>query len=169
MTQTPTAPQNLFDELRLVHGMLRRDLRTCRELAEAALAGAPAHAIRAELDRLANRGPLFQLKVTCLRYCRVVHAHHGIEDAMLLPAVRRAAPHLGEAVDRLEADHRTVAAVLDEVEAAAQALDAGADTAARTRLSEALTALSDHLLEHLDFEEESIGPVLATWTQWPRA
>lgn len=169
MTQTPAAPETLYDELRLVHSMLRRDLRTCRDLAEAAVAGAPADEIRAELDRLANRGPLFQLKVTCLRYCHVVHAHHGIEDAMLLPAVRRAAPHLGEAVDRLEADHRTVSDLLDEVESAADRLDARADAAVRSRLSKALATLSDHLLEHLDFEEESIGPVLQTWSRWPRS
>ena len=159
-------PSNpLLEELQWVHAMLRRDLRTCQQLADAALNGGPAGEIRAELGQLRARGPLFQLRVNCLRYCSFVHAHHGGEDVMLFPAVRRAAPELAAVVDRLEADHRAVSALLDEVEAAARVLDD--DVAVRTRLADALTTLSAQLLEHLDLEEKTLAPVLQTWNHWP--
>jgi hypothetical protein len=167
MTTTPEITNPLLAELRRVHDMLRRDLRTCGALADAAMAGAPTDQLRDELGRLASRSPLFQLKVNCLRYCQLVHAHHGGEDVVLFPAVRRSAPHLSAVVDRLEADHRVVSDLLDEVEAAAHQLDAAASAAARTRLVGALNGLSAHLLDHLDREEEALAPVLLTWASWP--
>jgi hypothetical protein len=167
MTATPNTANPLLLELQRVHDALRRDLRTCRDLADAALAGAaPAH-LRDTLDRLGTRGPLFQLKANCLRYCAFVHAHHGAEDASLFPAVRRSAPHLGAVIDRLEADHRLVSDLLDEIEAAAGVLDDAGGTTARRRLADALTTLSQHLLEHLDVEEKVLAPVFLTWQGWP--
>lgn len=145
--------------------MLRRDLRTCRDLAEAALTGAPTAHLRDTLDGLGARSPLFQLKLNCLRYCQFVHAHHGTEDAALFPAVRASAPQLGAVIDRLEADHRRVSDLLDQIEAAAGRLDV--EAAARRRLADALTELSRHLLEHLDVEEEALAPVFLTWRHWP--
>jgi hypothetical protein len=78
--------------------------------------------------------------------------------------VRRTAPHLSATVDRLEADHRVVSALLDRVEELADGLD---DQPNRQDLVLALTRLSTDLLEHLAFEEESIGPVLNSWERWP--
>jgi hypothetical protein len=166
MTQTDNP---LLAELRWVHGMLRRDLGTIRELAAAAAGGAPAADLRDGLARLQARGPLFQLRVNCLRYCALVHAHHHGEGIMLFPAVRRAAPELGPVVDRLEADHRVVSDLLDEVSATAHELAGDDDPALRARLVDALRALSDTLLEHLDLEETSLGPVLQQWRHWPFA
>ena len=83
---------------------------------------------------------------------------------MLFPAVRRAAPHLAATVDRLEADHREVSAVLHEIEGLTHDLD---ESSARTALVEALTRLSTGLLVHLAYEEETIGPVLDSWDEWP--
>jgi hemerythrin-like domain-containing protein len=115
--------------------------------------------LEAELRELKTAGPLWQLKVNCLRYCRVVHLHHGLEDAMLFPALREADPDIGPVVDRLEADHRRVSDLLDAVEAAAARLTA-ADEDARADVVVTLDALHGHLLEHLDYEELRAGPVL---------
>ncbi|MEV4623933.1 hemerythrin domain-containing protein [Asanoa sp. NPDC049573] len=161
-----TGRNPLFDELKAVHGMLRRDLATVRKLADAAAAGAPAGAVRAGLTRVRSNGPLFQLRVNCLGYCQVVHGHHHNEDEGLFPAVVRAAPHLRGTVARLTADHRLVADLLDQVEGAARQLG-GDDVAPRRKLVEALRALSDHLLEHLAYEERALAPVLAKWKTWP--
>jgi iron-sulfur cluster repair protein YtfE (RIC family) len=169
MTTTPETTNPLLRELQRVHDMLRRDLSSCSSLAEAASAGAPSAHLRDELERLASRSPLFQLKVNCLRYCQLVHSHHGGEDVALFPAVRRSAPHLSAIVDRLEADHRVVSDLLDEVEAAAHRLDEAHAGKARSRLVEALSGLSAHLLEHLNREEEALAPVLLTWEHWPDA
>jgi hypothetical protein len=157
----------LLEELRQVHDMLRFDLATCRRLASAAVDGTPDSVVRDGLERLQTRSLLFQLRLNCLSYCQLVHAHHGREDVGLFPAVRRSAPHLGSAVDRLEADHRAVSMLLDEVETSADDLAHDGAEAARARLSSALLLLSDHLLEHLEYEEETLAPVLRTWDGWP--
>lgn len=168
MTHPVDTSHPLVQELVRVHDMLRRDLRTCRELADAAVAGAPAAALRESMDQLAVRGPLFQLRTHCLGYCRLVHAHHSGEDLALFPAVRRGAPQLAAVLDRLESDHRVVSQLLDDIEAAVLLLDDDTATyTARAQLSAALAALSDHLLEHLDAEEVALAPVLQTWKHWP--
>ncbi len=154
----------LFGELLWVHGMIRRDLETVRELAAAVTNGMPAGELQAQLDELKTNGPLWKLKVNCLHYCRFVHSHHGAEDAMLFPALRSANPDLGPAVDRLEADHRRVAELLDEVESAAGELSA--DAATRARVAAGLDELAEHLLEHLDFEERSIGETMRSMTRF---
>ncbi|MEV4348204.1 hemerythrin domain-containing protein [Actinoplanes sp. NPDC049596] len=66
----------------------------------------------------------------------------------------------------LEADHRIVAHLLDEIESAAHHLD---EPRARTHLATALTELSTHLLDHLTREEQALAPVLSTWQRWPAA
>ncbi|SNY46908.1 hemerythrin domain-containing protein [Paractinoplanes atraurantiacus] len=152
-----TTDNPLLRELQQVHDMLRRDLARCTD---SALSSAQ---LRDEVKRL-----------DCLRYCRLVHSHHGGEDVALFPAVRRSAPHLSDVVDQLEADHQLIAGLLDEVEAAARRtgeVEASAwadDADARGRLAEALRELSGHLHGHLDREEEALAPVLLSWQEWPR-
>ncbi|MDQ1703239.1 MAG: hypothetical protein QOF57_2491 [Frankiaceae bacterium] len=151
----------MFEQLRWVHDKLRRDLKTVRQLAAQVDAGAPVAKVQATLSRLQTKGPLWQLKVDCLSYCEFVHVHHGIEDAHLFPSVLRADPSLRPAVKRLVADHAKVSDLLDEIEAAVRNLSDG-DAAARSRVSSGLAALSEHLLEHLSFEERSLEKVLGT-------
>lgn len=157
-----TTENPLFAELVRVHDLLRRDLAALRAIA---VDDRPADAIRADLRDLHTRGPLFQLQANCLGYCQLVHRHHGGESELLFPVLRRTAPQLAATLDRLDADHRVVADLLDDVEAVARAL--GDDTAARRRLTKALDALADHLHEHLTFEERALEPVLARWRHWP--
>ena len=161
----PTRPQALAGQLVWVHEMLRRDLASARGLAEEAANGLPADAVRSGLTELESQGPLFRLRTTCLGYCQLLHSHHGGETDLLFPAVRTAAPHLAAAVDRLEAEHRTVSTLLDEIEGVAA--DLGPDTARRT-LARALNRLSAVLEDHLAYEEEVLVPVLEEWDEWPR-
>lgn len=156
--------QGLSDHLRWVHDMLRRDLVAVRQLAAAVAEGATHEDIYSGLRDLQSSGPLFQLRMNCLGYCQIVHAHHRNEDDSLFPAVRQAAPQLGRTIDRLEADHRIVARLLDQVEEHASRLD-GPDT--RQLLVDALHDLATHLLEHLEAEEEALQPVLDSWSTWP--
>jgi Hemerythrin HHE cation binding domain len=113
----------IFQELLWVHGAIRRDLATVEELAAEVLAGLPAEEARERVEELKTNGPLWRLKVNCLRYCRFVHSHHNAEDALFFPTLRAANPGLAPVVDKLEADHRTVSDLLDEVEVAAGDLD----------------------------------------------
>ena len=158
---------HLVQELLWIHGIIRRDLAVVRALAQDVRDGVDAESIRDEITRLETRSPLWQLRMNCLYYCRLVHAHHTGEDRHIFPALRRSDPALEPVVDRLEADHRKVSEILDEVEAEARALARDDTEAARTRLAAALTLLSEHLLVHLDFEEKSISPTLRTWRTWP--
>jgi hypothetical protein len=70
-------------------------------------------------------------------------------------------------VDKLEADHRRVSGHLDEVEAAADDLVRADTPAGRKRMVEALGAVAEYLLAHLDYEEQAITPTLRGWDRWP--
>lgn len=153
--------------LKLIHQMLRSDLAVCRDLAAEIAAGAEAAEISEQIDALRTRSPLWTLQVNCLYHCRVVHAHHGLEDADMFPALRRSNPELSAVVDKLEADHRAISSLLDDVEAAAGELDDAAANPARKRLMIALGRLEGDLLAHLAFEEESIASTMRGWERWP--
>jgi hypothetical protein len=148
----------MFEELLWVHSAIRRDLDRVEELAADVGDGLSGEAVREALDELKTNGPLWQLKVNCLRYCRFVHAHHGAEDRLLFPALRASDASVGPVVDRLEADHARVSDLLDAVEAAARALTEADGGAARQRVIAGLRDLHGHLLEHLDYEEINAGP-----------
>ena len=144
--------------------MLRRDLLTVQQLASRVADGAEAAEVETGLRTLQTSGPLFQLRANCLTVCQTIDAHHHGEDAVLFPAVRRAAPHLAATVDRLEDDHRKVAALVEDIEDLARDLTS---RPTRSALVEALDDLSSTILEHLDLEETTLQPVLESWSQWP--
>ncbi|HTE59982.1 MAG TPA: hemerythrin domain-containing protein [Solirubrobacteraceae bacterium] len=156
----------LFEELRWVHGMIRRDLEVVERLARSVLSGLPADAVQSEIGELQTSSPLWQLKVNCLHYCRFVHLHHNLEDTAFFPTLRAANPALGPVVDKLEADHRTVADLLDEIEEAAARLGRDDCAAARRRVADGLDALGVQLLAHLDYEEQHAGPTIRRLTNW---
>lgn len=156
----------LLDELKWVHSMIRRDLKVVSRLAGAAAAGADPVDIRAEIGALKTSGPLWQLKVNCLHYCRFVHSHHRHEDVGIFPTLRRVNPELDPVIDRLESDHRVVGVALERIEAAAQALVGDGAQASRDELVQALEGLTAILLEHLDFEERSLAATLGRMATW---
>jgi hypothetical protein len=150
----------MFQELLWVHAAIRRDLATVEQLAADVGNGLAGEAVEDALAELKTNGPLFRLKVNCLRWCRFVHAHHGAEDVLLFPALRAVDPTIGPVVDRLEADHARVSDLLDVVEAAARALTETAEDDARQRVVAGLGELHTHLLEHLEYEELNAGPAI---------
>jgi iron-sulfur cluster repair protein YtfE (RIC family) len=160
--QAPETEQGkaMFEELLWVHSMLRRDLETVRRLAAEVVDGKAAGEVQSEISALETNGPLWKLKVNCLHYCRFVEGHHGAEDAAVFPWLRRANPAIDPVIDRLEGEHRQVAEMLDEVKAAATALGDDDCEDSRRRLSDSLGVLGEHLLTHLAFEEEKIGPTM---------
>ena len=150
----------MFEELLWVHSVIRRDLKIVEQLAADVGDGLPGEAVQEALGELETTGPLWQLKVNCLRYCSFVHAHHGAEDVLLFPALRAVDPTIGPVVDRLEADHRRVSDLLDVVEAAARELTETDGGDVRRRVIDGLQDLHGHLLEHLDYEERNAGPTI---------
>lgn len=154
-------------ELKWIHDMIRHDLGVVRQMAADAEAGEPAGAIRGTISTLATRSPVWQLKAGCLQHCRFVHMHHTLESAVLFPELRQANQGLNPVVDKLEADHRRVAQLLDEVESAARDLGPPTEPGSREQLVQALHTLSTDLLAHLAYEEEQISGTLSTFTHWP--
>jgi hypothetical protein len=158
MERAQASNNPLLAELKSVHDMLRRDLAMCRKLAVAAANGATPAQVRAGLDQVRSKGPLFQLRANCVQHCHAVRSHHEGEDAGLFRSVRRSSPDLRTTVDQLQAEHQVVSDLLDQVEGAARGLENS--PASRIRLADALNTLSVRLLAHLDFEEKVLGPAL---------
>ena len=159
--------EHLLDSLKTIHAYLRHDLAVCRALADQVAAGATPEHIRAQIESLQTSSPLWKLRVNCLYYCRVVHAHHSIEDAMMFPALQQVNPDLGPVVDKLMADHRRVSRLLDEIEASASALVVDDSTGIRSRIVTVLGDLATDLLVHLAFEEETLSPTILELEEWP--
>ncbi len=154
----------MAEEFRMIHDIIRRDLVVVRDLSTSVADGAPSEAVRTQVAAMAVSSPIWTLRVSCLRYCRFVHGHHVHEDSMFFPNLVRANPALNPSVERLKREHQTVARLLDGIEAQTQALDR--DGTARGALTTALDELADHLLTHLDWEEDAILPTLRRMTEW---
>ena len=159
--------EHLLESLKTIHAHLRHDLAVCQMLAEQVAAGAPPEHIRAQIASLQTSSPFWKLRVNCLYYFRIVHAHHSIEDVMMFPTLQQVNPDLGPVVDKLMADHRQVSRLLDEIEASANALVVEDDTSIRERIVTALGDLATDLLAHLAFEEEALGPTILSLEEWP--
>jgi len=139
-----------------VHAALRSDLERVERLAAQALDGISAEELTRELDEIKRKGMLWRLKVDCLRYCRFVHSHHNAEDVGFFPELRATNPAIAPVIDRLEADHRKVSDLLDEVETVAKALADDDGDATRKAVADALHALREELLAHLEYEERRL-------------
>ena len=156
--------ESFVKELLWVHDMIRRDLSAVRKLAAAALEGAPPEDLSAEIESLQTKGPLWKLRMNCLHYCRFVHGHHSLEDQAMFPALLESNPGLSPVIDKLKADHRAIAVYLDEIAESIGELQWDETPSSRQRLAAALDRLSEHLLVHLDYEEEALNPTLRSWT-----
>jgi deazaflavin-dependent oxidoreductase (nitroreductase family) len=135
--QPPTPGGKLIE----IHTWLRGQLRHVRAAAEAHFA---ARAVGPEPGAGAAVGLGSQLRQHCLACCEALSSHHCGEDAA--------------AIDRLRAEHRTVARIRAELEALLA--DVGAADPSRFRAE--LDRMTAELEAHFDHEERIILPLLAT-------
>jgi hypothetical protein len=146
-----------------LHTGMRNDLALLRR-AVAAIAedGQDVDSAVAAVANLSIRQPSWSLRTYCASFCGFVHEHHAVEDSALFPALLERQGIQDTAfravVDKLRADHRTLAGHLDEVERALGMLPG--DDAANAAAAGAMRRLSEHLETHLDFEEERLAPAL---------
>lgn len=131
--------------LRLTHNVLRRELGL----------------IRAEI---AQTGPGLgtQLRINCLTVCGTLHHHHNGEDAWTFPLVAERYPDLAHVVNRLIEEHRAFAALVEELEQAANAGDAD-----RAQVLGRVERIIDELENHMRYEEEQLTEVLDALTPEP--
>ncbi|MFG2996838.1 nitroreductase/quinone reductase family protein [Streptomyces sp. NPDC048340] len=159
--EAPLVVGTLADKLMEVHTWLRGQLSQ----------------VKAEVDahfavRAAHRGPGeppvpslgLQIRQRCLAFCQALQFHHTSEGDHLFPGIARHHPHLGDVFDRLGEEHRTIARVQGDL--AALLTRIGIDEPERFRSE--LARMSAELNAHLDYEEESILPLLAE-VPWPPA
>ncbi|OLF18043.1 nitroreductase/quinone reductase family protein [Actinophytocola xanthii] len=120
--------------LRLIHDAFRRELGIIRE-------------------EFAKAGPGLgvQLRINCLNVCQGLEYHHKMEDGGLFPALGERYPELESTLERLRAEHETVAALVAELQ---QAVTAG--TGGRAEVDR----LIEELEAHLTYEEEQLVPLL---------
>ena len=151
-----SSAQHLVD----VHDHLRAELDEVRSVVGQVLASAlsPA-AARSQINVMTMRQQNWSLGAYCQSYCRLVTGHHSLEDAAMLPHLRAAQPELGPVVDRLEAEHRVIHEVLEEVDRAL--VRYVGDPSAGPGLQEAVDLLTDTLLSHLSYEEHQLVEPLA--------
>ncbi|MFI6700043.1 nitroreductase/quinone reductase family protein [Streptomyces sp. NPDC050509] len=149
-----TGPADLAEKLIEVHTWLRSQLAHVRVEADAHFAARAAH-----------QGPGappapglgLQLRQHCLAFCDSLTFHHTGEDAHLFPALASSHPHLSGVFARLAEEHRTVARIQGEL----HTLLTEVATADPGRFRTELDRMSTELSAHLDYEEESLLPLLA--------
>ncbi|MFC4017417.1 nitroreductase/quinone reductase family protein [Micromonospora sp. GCM10011542] len=96
-----------------------------------------------------------QLRVNCLTLCQGLRNHHRGEDERLFPWLAQGRPELGAVFDRLAAEHRAMAVLLDELRAVLSAPSVGQEVLRRE-----VGRLTDEVRAHLAYEEEQVLPLL---------
>ncbi len=145
-----------------IHDHLRRELVELRGAATALAEGRlPVGEVRDQVRDSQLRRTFVQLGAFCQMFCRFVHGHHGIEDARMYPDLLAADPSLQPAIDLLTADHVRIGGLLRTLDDELARTYGSEDTVtAAQRVSTALEALADALVEHLRVEEEALVPAL---------
>lgn len=153
--------RTLADKIMEVHTWLRGQLRQVAAQADAHFAARAAHEGPGEPPA---PGLGLQIRQRCLAFCQALRFHHVSEDAHVFPTMARHHPDLADTFARLTEEHRTVARIQDEL----VTLLAGVQIADPERFRTELNAMTRELNDHLDFEEETIVPLLAE-VPWPPA
>ena len=146
------------DHLVGIHAHLRGELARLGDLVDQVDAGRTSiGAARDAVNQMSLRQNDWTLGAYCASYCRVLTAHHTIEDQSVFPHLRAAEPALAPVLDRLEAEHHDVHGLLEALDRAlVDLLSGGAVDAVR----KAVDGLRDVLVAHLDYEEEQlVGPL----------
>jgi deazaflavin-dependent oxidoreductase (nitroreductase family) len=144
----------LADGLVAIHDWLRGLLRHVRAESDAHFAARAAHHGPGDAPEPSLS---LQLRQHCLAFCEALHGHHADEDARILPDLERRHPRLHDVLERLRDEHRIVAQIQGEL----AELLADIRTAEPSRFRTELDRMCTELEAHLDYEEESLIPVLA--------
>jgi hemerythrin-like domain-containing protein len=163
MTGTPyegaTAEQlrsPMVNELLRVHDMFRDQLAAIMNHIDDLLSG----------DQKLN-GPGTNMQVQALiragsQYTQMLHFHHHAETSSMFPLLQK--DGLDEdIVDRLNAEHDELGAMIDQFNNAVRNLAAVEPKV----MNSDLRRLGEALRAHLAYEETHVCPLLARWTQWP--
>lgn len=154
--------QHLID----VHDHYRAELEQVRDLLSRVAKGiTEAGEARGELNRLTIRANDWALGGACQMQCVSLTEHHGMEDEAIFPHLGQRQPSLREVLDKLDAEHHAIGAVLEEIDAALiHLVQHPADLGPVT---DAIDLLTDTLLSHFAYEEREITGPLARHGFYP--
>ncbi|MFF7180789.1 nitroreductase/quinone reductase family protein [Streptomyces sp. NPDC008121] len=150
----PAEVRSLADKVVEVHVWLRGQLRHVSAEVDEYFAKAAAHEGEGAVPTV---GLGLQIRQHCLAFCQTLEVHHTGEDAHLLPALAAHNPHLADVFERLRTEHVTVARLQQEL----SALLSDITSADPERFRKELARMSSELNAHLDYEEESLLPLLS--------
>ncbi|WP_454041150.1 hemerythrin domain-containing protein [Cellulosimicrobium sp. Marseille-Q8652] len=166
-----------YDEMRAVHGRLRRALDLVRETATAdedtttdedpasegpatdPASDGPAADASGRPGPRAPHAAHAELLVYCRGFCTALTRHHTSEDSTLFPELERRHPELGATLRALRQDHSMIAYLVGDLE---QTLDRAADPASsRDAVLRHLDGVGAIMESHFRYEERALGDVLA--------
>jgi len=85
-------------------------------------------------------------------------SHHGVEDEIFFPALRKRAPEAAEVLAQLDAEHHRLDRLMEESRAAIEGVVTGDQPLEAARR---LRRLADVMDDHLDLEDREIVPLFA--------
>jgi iron-sulfur cluster repair protein YtfE (RIC family) len=136
-------------EMTMVHRMFRRELL-----------------LAADVVRRVVRGDTRRSRIVAAHLRLIgstLHHHHSGEDHYVWPLLERRAPSQVSAhVLRVMKQHRRVGADQAEVDRELLAWSCSASVDSRDRLAAALDRLAASVIEHMDYEERHVVPVMET-------
>lgn len=139
----------------LIHDHLRSGMRQIRHAVAAVVSGhSTAAAARSVINDSVMRQNFWMLGSFCTGYCRMLTAHHSIEDAYMFPELQQRQESLAPVVRKLEQEHEVIAEVLTALDEALAALSRH-----ESRLDAVqgyLDLLDEVLASHLAYEEEEL-------------
>ena len=139
-----------------VHDGLRAELERLRGVvAEVEAGGTDAAALRSFFNRMTIRQNNWTLGAFCASYCRAVTGHHTLEDTSVFPHLGRADERLQAVLDRLGAEHETIAELLERIDAALVALVAS-EPDAMARVRAAIDLVTEAMASHFTYEEREL-------------
>jgi len=92
---------------------------------------------------------------------RGLHNHHEHEDSDFFPMIAAASPDQAVLIEQLEREHQELVTLLDAVDNAIGALVAHPDDDTRRAVHDAIAAVRDTLVPHLDIEDAQLLPAAA--------
>jgi hemerythrin-like domain-containing protein len=139
--------QGAAAEMKTIHSAFRRELRLAP-----ALLRSVEHGDRIRAAVVANHLDLID---------RFLHHHHSIEDALVWPKLLERVPtEIAPVVELMEAQHQSVADLLERTVALRAAWRKDADRGWAFELATQYARLHGALVEHLDAEEEHVMPLV---------
>jgi hemerythrin-like domain-containing protein len=92
---------------------------------------------------------------------RGLHTHHEHEDRDFFPMIAAASPDQQPLIEQLEREHQELLELLAAVDTAIAALVAAPSEDVRTTVHDAIVAVRDALVPHLDVEDDKLLPAAA--------